>query len=434
MKIKFFLLSILLIATNLKTAGQVTDTDSLTIEKALHAVMTNQPLIKQAEDEIKITEAKIHEQESYNMPVVSAEITDNLLGPIPKITFGTEEFKFYPTNNFDGKIKVGYQLYDFNRKEALLDVIKSYKLTAEEKVNLVKNELAFKTAQVYYSILFLEKQKQVKHDQINILKKHIEDVKKLVETGVAIDLDVLTTQVRVASAENQLIDIQNSLDKSKIALRALMGLKSDAALNLSGNFDQLFPKTDENNLLQTAYDSREEIKIAQLSQQSNQLQKKTAELSEVPTVNLIGSYGLKNGFIPNLDAYRGNWVLGAAVSIPIFNGNKKDALVESADAKIMVSNDNIESLKRKIRMEVEQSLVDLKSSEEKLKAIKLQIDQAEQALNKAQVQYDNGVIKNLDLLDAETSLTETKLIYASALYRVTLNGYSLKQAIGERIW
>jgi outer membrane protein TolC len=298
----------------------------------------------------------------------------------------------------------------------------------------VKNELAYKTVQAFYAILLLEKSKSVKEDQIETLKKHIDDAQKRVDSGVAIDLDVLTTKVRVASAENQLIDINKNLDKAKVALRSLLGLNSNERINLTGDFDSTVNINPETELLENAFTNREEIKIAQLNEKTNELQKRTAELSEMPALNLFGSYGLKNGFEPNLDAYRGNWVVGAEVSVPIFNGRKKDALIESAEAKMKVANDNIESLKRKIKMEVEQSVVELKSSAEKLNAVKIQIDQAEQALNKAKIQYDNGVIKNLDLLDAETSLTETKLQYFSAVYQITVNEYFLKQSIGEKIW
>lgn len=433
MKKYFYLLISLTVLLGINSITQA-QSENLTIDKAIQLALTNQPLIKQAEDEISIVIAGIHEGESYYSPVVSANVTDFMMGPISQVAFGPEIFKFLPDNNFDAKIQVGYLLYDFNKRDATLDVLKSYKLTAEEKVNIIKNELAYKTVQAFYSILYLEKSKQVKEEQIQTLKKHIEDAQKRVDSGAAIDLDVLTTKVRVASAENQLIDINKNLEKSKVAMRALLGLNSDVQIKLTGDFDSAVNINSENELLQNAFLNREEIKIAQLNEKSNQLQKRTAELSEMPALNLFGSYGLKNGFEPNLDAYRGNWVLGAEISVPIFNGGKKDALIEGADAKIKAANDNIESLKRKIKMEVEQSMVDLKSSTEKLNAVKIQIEQAEQALNKAKIQYDNGVIKNLDLLDAETSLTETKLQYFSSAYQITTNEYLLKQSIGEKIW
>lgn len=437
MKINSILLLIFLLPFGLNLKAQNLKNEpgeTITLEKAIQLTLVNQPVIKQAEEEIKLTAANIHQQDSYNYPVVSANVTDHIIGPIPKISIGPGSFQLAPRNNFDANVSVGYLLYDFNRRDAVMDVLKSYKLTAEEKVNLVKNELSYKTVQVFYSILFLQKSEQVKIDQIDVLKKHIEDAQKRVDSGVAIDLDVLTTKVRVASAENQLIDIRKNLDKSKIALRILLGLIPGSKLNLIGDFLSQANDMQESDIVQIAFDNREEIKIAEMSVNSNNLQRKTAELSEMPTVSLMGQYGLKNGYVPNLDAYRGNWVLGAQVSVPIFNGNKKAALIESADAKIKAANDNIESLKRKIKLEVEQSVVELKSSEDKLSSISLQIDQAKQALDKAQIQYENGVVKNLELLDAETSLTETKLLYAAALYQVTINKYAVKQAAGEKIW
>ena len=235
MKLKSILTTILFISISFGCYAQSNE-ENLTLKKTLQLVLENQPLIKQAEDGIKIAEAGIHEQESYYSPVVNASITDFVTGPIPQITFGPESFKFLPDNNFDGKVSVGYLLYDFNRRDAMMDVLKSYKLTAEEKVNVVKDELAYKTVQGFYTILFLQKSKTVKEEQINTLKKHIEDAQKRVDSGSAIDLDVLTTKVRVVSAENQLIEINKNLEKAKTGLRIFLGLNSDEPLNLSGDF------------------------------------------------------------------------------------------------------------------------------------------------------------------------------------------------------
>ena len=408
--------------------------DSLSLKSVLELIMMNQPLLRQAEDEIKIAEANINEQESFDLPTVNFEVTDNVIGPIPAIPFGNEVFKLAPRNNFDGHVSLVYLLFDFNKRGAALDLLKSYKLTAEERINLVKNELSYRAVQVFFSVLFFERSRKIKEEQINVLRKHVDDAQKRVNTGTAVDLDVLTTEVRAAAAENELINIDQDLDKSRLALKNLLDMSGNEQLNLSGNFDSTSAELNDKNLVQTAFGSREELKIAQLNEQSSELQKKSIQLNNVPTLNLIGTYGFKNGYLPDLDAYLGNWVLGARLSVPIFNGNRTDALVESAEARVQSAGHNIESLKREIEMEVKQSVVDVKSSLEKLKRIKVQIEQAQEALNKAQIQYENGIIKNLDLLDAEASLTQTRLLYLSALYQITVNSYSLKKAMGEKIW
>ena len=48
----------------------------------------------------------------------------------------------------------------------------------QDKIALIKNNLTYRTVQIFYTILFLEKSIDVKNDQINTLNKHLEITNK----------------------------------------------------------------------------------------------------------------------------------------------------------------------------------------------------------------------------------------------------------------
>jgi outer membrane protein TolC len=434
---KFFLIMVCstFVVLSYKINAQGIDKDSLNISTVITLTLENQPLVKQAEDQIRIAEAKIRQQETFNMPRVEAELDYTMIGPIPAFEVpGLGAFELAPRNNYNADVVVSYMIFDFNKRKALLDMLTSYKLTSEERVNIVKSELSYRAIQTFYSILFLEKSIKVKNEQINTLKEHTQIAKKKFDTGSVTDLDVLTTKVRVAAVENQRIEIQKNLDKQKVLLAALIGLNDRKTLKIKGDFSEQTLSSLSSSLVEQAYANREEIKTALLNEESIKLEKNVASLTDAPTISLFGAYGIKNGFEPNLDVWRGNWALGGVAKIPIFNGGLKDGKIAEADANLKASNDNIESLKRKIKAEVEQSDVEYNANKEALNTSKIGIEEAKQALEKSKIQYDNGVLTNLDLLDAEMSLTQAKLIYISALYQLTISGYQLKQSIGEKIW
>lgn len=423
-------LSLLLIQTGF---SQNSVKDSLSLDQALKLALKNQPLIMQAESEVKAAEARINEQKSFNYPDVEGDLSYTRLGPVASIVFGTELFHLYPANNYDAHVSARYRIYDFGKKNALLDLTRSYKVTAEEKINYIKNQLTYKTAQTFYTILFLEQSLAVKNDQIKTLEEHIGTADKRVENGTATDFDVLTTKVRVAAAENQKMDIKNAINKAKIMMRALLGLSSDAPVNVSGNLE--LPNTVENrdSLINAALSQREEIKIATDAENSIKLQQQAASLGDKPTLNAIGSFGFKNGYMPNLNVLRGNWVLGLAAHVPIFNGFRTDAKLQEVQADLDANDAHLLQLERKIKAEVESSLSELSNSRSKIGSTKLQVAQAEQALQRAQTQYKNGVITNLDLLDSETSLSEAKLLHLRVVYQNVINSYNVKEAVGDVI-
>ena len=407
--------------------------DSLTLQQAIKLALTNQPLLKQAAEDINAAEAKIKQQNSFYYPRVNGDISYTRIGPIPTIQFGGIGFTLAPDNNYDAHISASQLVYDFGKRDALIDLVKSYKLSSEDKLNLIKNNLSYQTVKVFYSIFFTEKGIKVKDEQINTLKKHIELTNKKVQSGSATDFDVLTTEVKVASVENQKIDLENALNKEKIYLKNLLGWSSDKELNLSGEFKVDTSLFNNESLIQEAFQKRIEMKLARDAENSAMVTKQVASLTDRPTLNIIASYGIKNGYEPNLDVLRGNWAAGINASIPIFNGNLREAKVEEADANLKSSSAKILELERTIKSQVEQAFTDLKASRSKIKTSELQVRQAKDAVSRAEVRYRDGIITNLDLLDAETSLAEAKLLRLRVSYENVVNTYSLMQAVGNTI-
>jgi outer membrane protein len=425
-----FILSIFLLNSGY---GQQADEDSLTLQQAIKLTLTNQPLLNEAVEGINAAEAKVKEQNSSYYLRVNGDLSYTRIGPIPTIEFGGIGFTLAPNNNYDAHISASQLVYDFGQRSALMDLVKSYKLSAEDKLNLVKNNLSYQTVQAFYSILFLEKSIDVKNEQINTLKQHIELANKKVQSGSATDFDVLTTEVKEAAVENEKIDLVNALNKQKIYLQSLLGWPSGKELHLTGEFKHDTTSIEVESMIDVAFQKRSEMKLAKDAEQSAVLFKQVASNTDNPALSVFGSYGFKNGYEPNLDVLRGNWAAGINASIPIFNGNIKDAKVEEADAYLKSSSEKILELERKIKSEVEQAAADLNSSRSKLKTTELQVKHAQDAVSRAELRYRDGVITNLDLIDAETSLSEAELLRLRVSYENVINTYSLMEAVGNEI-
>ncbi len=179
---------------------------------------------------------------------------------------------------------------------------------------------------------------------------------------------------------------------------------------------------------------RPEIKLAKDAENSARISKQVSSLGNKPTLSIGATYGLKNGFFPNLDVLRGNWAAGISANIPIFSGYRTEAKVEEAEANLNSSTQEILSLERKIKTEVQSAYSDLQSNKEKLNTTRIQVKQAEDAVTRAEAQYRDGVITNLDLIDAETALAGARLLYLQVIYKNVLNQYQLDKAVGTVVW
>jgi len=430
-KIAFFLITIFFFS---KLNFAQTANDPLTLKEAIDLTINNYPLIKQQQEKIKAVDYKIEQQKSAYYPDVEGQATYSRIGPLPSFSFGGEALVLAPANNYNVNVVVNQQIYDFGKRDASVELVKSFKQSASDNVDLIKSDLSYQTLQVFYSILFLKKSVEVKDTQISALTEHLQVTNKKIESGSSTDYDALSTQVRISQAQSEKIEVLNQLKQQEIILNKLLGTAQDTTLNITGDFSP--PESTQNldSLLNVAFGKRYELKLAEDELNTSHLQENLAGLGNMPSLNATLSYGIKNGYEPNLDALRGNWLAAVSVRVPIFNGFLTRNKENEAKANSTVSEFNITSLKRNITSDVQQALSNLNSGLEKLHSTLTQVNFAEETVQRAEARYNSGVGTNLDVLDAETSLAQARLFYLQDLYRSILSSFQLKRAVGDVIY
>ncbi|MDP4187394.1 MAG: TolC family protein, partial [Bacteroidota bacterium] len=84
--------------------------------------------------------------------------------------------------------------------------------------------------------------------------------------------------------------------------------------------------------------------------------------------------------------------------------------------------------------EVVESEANLSASQQKIDEFELQLAHAGKAFSLAQINYKEGTITNLDLLDATTTVAESQLLLLKAKIDYIVSAYKVKAAIGERLY
>ena len=406
----------------------------LTLEKAVQMTINNYPLIKQQQEKLKAVDYKIEQQKSFYYPNVEGQASYSRIGPLPSFNLGGEALVLAPADNYNLNVVLNEQLYDFGRRNASVELASSYKQSAADNVDYVKSNLSYQTLQIFYSILFIKKSIAVKDTQIAALNAHLNVTNKKVESGSATDYDALSTQVRISQAQSEKIELLNQLKQQQIALNQLLGIEQDSSVTVTGDFSAPSSVSNIDSLINIAFQKRSELKLAADELNTSHLQEHLAGLGDTPSLNATLAYGFKNGYEPNLDVLRGNWVAAVSVKVPIFNGFLTKYKEGEAKVNSSVSELNITVLKRNIISDVRQASSNLNSSLEKLNSTLTQVNFAEQTVQRAESRYNSGVGTNLDLLDAETSLAEARFFYLQDLYKSILSSYQLRKAVGDVIY
>jgi outer membrane protein len=423
------------------TLAQAVSGDSLTVDNAVRMVLATNPTVQQAVHAVDASSARVAVNNSSLYPEAEVSLNYARIGPVAALSFpGFGTLSLFPANNYDEHIGVGATLFDFEKRQKGIDLALAEVQGVKDKLNLTRQGLAYQTIQTFYTILFLRQSIQVQDEEIATLNEHLATTRKKVETGSATNFDALTTEVRVAAAQNQRINLMNSLSTSEIALRRILGVPRDFRLNLVGRFTETPVAFNLDSLEAAAVRDRIEMKAADDQIAAAQAQYQVTSTLDNPSLHVALAYGFKNGYEPNIYAWRGNYAAAVQLQMPLsgvvpfFGGYRKSNMEEEATATTKGAESYKNQVAQQIAADVQKATTDLRSGLDRLQTADITVQQAESALSLAKGRYVTGTLTNLDLLDAETALAQAKLMRLEALYRYVIGRYELEQAVGARTW
>jgi outer membrane protein len=405
---------------------------ALTIRDVVQKVLSQNTTLKEAEDAVAVARARVEQQKSGLLPNIRGEASYARIGPVVELTFpelGT--FQLYPANNYDVHAGVRQLLYDGNRTKEAVALSESQVDSTADRWELLKRDMVFQTVQLCDSILFLRESLRVQADHVKALEDHRDIARKKVAAGTATELEVLNTQVRVVAAQDQIVDLQNTIEKQTLGLRRLMKLEDETPLQLNGEFRYEAVPFNAEELVRLGRQQRPETASIRNLMKSADIEVRLASLTHQPVVSANVQFGLKNGYLPNLNAIKMNFVAGVSASVSLFDGYLGRALKAGAAANRQTIEDRSRDLEEMIKTEVLQAVSDVQAADQKLKAVEVNIEQAEKAMAYARARYEAGTITNLDLLDTEDALTEAEFAKLRALYQFVMSKLSLQRAVGN---
>jgi outer membrane protein len=405
---------------------------ALTVQETVQKVLARNSTLKEAEDAVAVIKARVDQLKSGLLPNVRGDASYSRIGPVEEFTFpGFGTFQLFPANNYDFHAGVRQLLYDGKRTKESIALAEAQVESAVDRWDLLKRDLTFQTVQLCDSILFLRESLKVQSDHVKALSDHLEIAHKKVAAGTATELEVLNTQVRVAAAQNQVVDLQNMVEKQTLGLQQLMKLGDQTPPELSGEFRYQPMSLDADELIRAALRQRPETRSFRNFMKSAEIEVRLASLTHLPVISANVLVGAKNGYIPNLNTVKLNFVAAVSASVPVFDGHLGRAQKMQAAANLKTIEDRNEEREEMIKIEVRQAISDVRASDRKLKAVEINIEQAQKAMAYARARYEAGTVTNLDLLDTEDAQTEAEFAKLRALYQFVLSQVTLQRAVGN---
>jgi outer membrane protein TolC len=407
--------------------------DSLSLPGILQKVLENYPSVIKAQEAINVAEAGIGLAESSYYPVINGDAGYTRLGPTSEISMPFGTFQLFPANNYNANIHINQIIYDFGKTSRNVKLEKSSKELSEQNVELVKQRLTLLASVSYYSLIYLQEAIKIKETQIATLEKHLDFVTRKMETGSATEYEILSTKVRLSNAENQKVDLETSRQTQMAIINSFLGLPVNTELKVNSSFIIGKPGENSDSMIQFALEHRNEMVLAKLRKKHAELHFRTIKVQNNPSLNAFATGSVKNGYFPDLNAPTPNYAAGIGINFMIFDATRHRNNLRIANSEINMSGQDIDQVTRDISTEVFQNETSLQASQKKIEQSDLQVKQAEDALDLAATSFKSGVITNLDLLDAETALEESRVNLLRARIDYAINLVRLNISLGKPI-
>ncbi len=287
---------------------------------------------------------------------------------------------------------------------------------------------------VYYQLVVSKTQIELLDTNIIRLDKLLHDTREIYKNGFAEKLDVDKVSVQLANLQTERIKALNGIENGYMGLKLLIGMpvKDSLVLTDTLSYAQIKEGVLENSNYQ--YSDRKEFQYAALGKKLREYNIRRYKLSQVPTVDLSGSY-YKNAQRNNALFFNGQYstisYISIHISVPIFNGFSAKAKIQRSKIELQQTINEIEGLKLTIDRDVEQSKINFSSAIASLDFQKKNMELAEQVYNQTRKKYESGLGSNLEINAAQTDLKTAETNYITALYDAIIARVDFLKATGK---
>jgi len=158
---------------------------------------------------------------------------------------------------------------------------------------------------------------------------------------------------------------------------------------------------------------------------------KIARAAYLPTVAVGGAYNYwGNQFRFGRNAWENFYQFNLVVNIPIFNGFSASAKLGESKATLKQLELNQKGLTEAVKFEVQEAILSLRQSREAILSQGKTVEEAQEAVRIAELNYKEGLATNLDVSSAQVALRQARTNYSLALFEYAVALAQLEKAAG----
>lgn len=452
MKNRFFLaLLILASAITVHAQGETT----MSLKQCIDYALLHSASVNNAQLDEYIAAAKVGEVKATGLPQINGEaaVIDN---PQLRPMFFKGDNQFIPAipgvtpdpNNVIAVPNI-FQLRSSGEASATLTQLlfngsflvalkttKAYSELSTKATQKAKIDVVEAVKKAYYMVLINGERINSLNSNIARLDTTFKQTQALNKSGFVEKLDLNRLEVRYLNLVTEKQKFENMSALSVALLKFQMGMPAKENFILEGNIESLkatlMAATETTDM---DYSRRIEYSLLESQKKINQQILKNVNVGYLPSLAAFGTFGYTRSDVRFGNLFTKKWynfsMIGIKATIPIFDGLSKHYQAQQAKLEIKKTENNIESFKNAIDLQVTQSSITYNNAVKSLETQSKNLELSKEIARVSKIKYQEGVGTNLELVNAEADLKDAQTNYYDAIYQALVSTIDYQKSTGK---
>ncbi|MHB8882159.1 MAG: TolC family protein [Thermodesulfovibrionales bacterium] len=394
---------------------------TLSLRECISTGLKQNPLTEISQQNLKAVQEKIGEAWAGYYPVIKLSSSYTFTAQQEIMPLGPDVY--------DTRLSVRQTLFDAG---ATSDHVRSirHSISAQDyEIKKTAFDIVLAVKSAFYDVLKKRDLLEVARAAMITAEKHHAQSKELYREGVAPRSDVIKSEVRVSNTGLDSIKAENALLSAKANLAVAMGQAVTTDFNVVSGDEGLLPVLPAfKDAVLLAYEQRPELKGSRARIEAAKANVDQVKSGLYPNLSLDASYGWQQAeFSPG----EKKWSIGLTVGIPLFEQLTTTSKIGQAAANLNGLKATETQIIRNIELDVQQAWLSLKEAIERSGVTSKALEQAEEDMRVSEGRYKEGLGNILELIDAQTALTQARANNVAASYDIAGTGAKLDRATGK---
>ncbi len=322
---------------------------------------------------------------------------------------------------------VKYRLFDFGARSAGVAGADAMLAARKAMAQAVRNQLEYEVTAAYYGVLQAREMAAVQAEQARSIEESLRAARARLERGATVKADVLSLEVRLAQAQEDLIRASNGVALAVAALNTAIGreiVENAEALEAPAD-DPALPVCEDEERCVLEHPAYRAAKAAAAARNAAW---RGARAARRPTVNLFGSSDWDS---PDLSDFEQSYLVGVAAEWDLFDGGRRRGAEAEARAEARAAEAETRRTLNQLRLDLRQAVLRAKEAFERREVAARAEASAAEALRLTKARYEQGAAELAEILNAEVGHAAIRARKVAAAYDFRIALSNVERARGR---